>query len=202
MAEDKMVLVRNRNVGVTGYTLENGFQRRFEIGEEKRVPLEELRQLSFSSGGEYILKHCLVIEDQSALDYLNMEVEPEYFYSEDDIKKVLFEGTLDQLEDTLNFAPQGAIEILKKMAVELEVPDTRKRDMISEKTGFDVNGAINVNHILAAGEEEEETAAAQPKRKAAPITESKTAGTTQRKAAPVESSKPAPPPKNKYTIVG
>lgn len=186
MAEEKLVLVRNRNVGGTGYTLENGFHRQFEYNEEKRIPLEELRQLSYTPGGEYILKHLLVIEDKSALEYLNMEVEPEYFYSDEDIKKLLLEGTLDQLEDTLNFAPDGVLETLKKIAVELEIPDTRKRDMISEKTGFNINNAINVNHILAEGAENEPKAEAL-KRKAAPIT------STERKAAA---------PTSKYKVVG
>ena len=170
MAEEKMVVVRNRNVGGTGYALENGFHRQFEHNEIKTIPLEELRQLSYAPGGEYILKHLLVIEDKSALEYLNLQVEPEYFYSDEDIKKLLLEGTLDQLEDTLNFAPDGVIESLKKIAVDLEVPDMRKREMISKKTGFDINGAINLRHLLSNESEEAGTNEEAPKRKAAPIT--------------------------------
>ena len=103
------------------------------------------------------------------MEELDLDVELEYFYSENDIKKVLLEGNLDQLEDTLNFAPDGVIEIIKKMAVDLEIPDVRKRDMISKKTGFNINNAINVNHILAEGEEDNKTIEEKPRRKSTPI---------------------------------
>lgn len=159
MDNKKYVTVRNRNAGSTGYTLENGFHREFEYNEiKKNIPLEELQQLSWAPGGMDILKNCLVIEDQNALDYLNLEVDPEYFYTEKDIRSILADisdESLDRLEDTLNFGPDGVIELIKKIAVEEEIPDVRKRDMISEKTGFNVNTAININHILADGEDEE-----------------------------------------------
>ena len=189
MAEEKMVTVRNRNVGTTGYDLENGFHRKFEVDEVKKIPLSELRQLSYSYGGEYILKNCLVIEDKNALDYLNLQVEPEYFYSEDEVKEILLNGTLDQLEDTLNFAPAGVVEIVKKMAVELEIPDVRKRDMISEKTGFNINSAININHVLAADQFDEAPTAA-PQRKTVPL-------------KPAENGRkaPLPAPAQKYKVV-
>jgi len=166
---DKMVLVKNRNVGSTGYTFENGFHRRFEVNEEKRIPLQELMQLSWLPGGEYILKNCLIVNDKSALEALNLNVEPEYFYSEADIKKILLEGTLDQLEDTLNFAPDGVIELLKKIAVELEIPDVRKRDLIAKKTGFNITSAITVNKQLAEEDEQPKEDDNAPKRKATPI---------------------------------
>ena len=47
-----------------------------------------------------------------------MEVEPEYNYTEEDIRNLLLNGTLDQLKDFLDFAPTGAIEIAKNIAVE------------------------------------------------------------------------------------
>ena len=156
MAEERMVTVRNRNVGGTGYALDNNFKRHFEPNETKQIPLKELQELQYAPGGEYILEHCLMVDDKSALEALNMEVEPEYFYKEEDIKNLLLNGTLDQLEDTLNFAPDGVVDILKKMAVDLEVPDVRKRDMISKKTGFDINSAINVNKVLEEDDTKEE----------------------------------------------
>ena len=189
MDENKLVVVRNRNVGGTGYTLENGFHRQFEPQEIKKVPLKELIQLSYAPGGEAILKDCLLIEDKDALEALNMAVEPEYFYTEEEIKKVLLEGSLDQLEDTLNFAPDGSIEIIKKMAVDLEIPDTRKRDMITQKTGFNINNAINVRHVMAEDQPSEEEKEA-PKRKAAPIT-----------AESASPERKAPAPANKYNVV-
>lgn len=154
--EEKMVKVTNRNTGGTGYVLDGGIHRSFNPGETKTIPLSELQALQFDKGGEKILRDYLIIEDKSALEALSMEIEPEYFYTEDDIKEILLNGSLDQLEDTLNFAPKGVIDILKRLAVDLEVPDIRKRDMISEKTGLNISNAIMINHIMAEDDEPKE----------------------------------------------
>ena len=145
MIEDNtLVIVRNRNAGSTRYMLDNGVSRHFEHNEVKKIPFGELKTLTYTNGVQCILKDCLVIENEEAL-LLNLEVEPEYFYSEEEVKTILLNGTLDQLEDMLNFAPDGIIEIVKKLAISLEILDIHKRDMISEKTGFSINNAINVN---------------------------------------------------------
>jgi len=180
MAEEKMVKVRNRNAGGTGYffdTYGGQGRRYFAPNEEKWISLNELKQLSYTPGGEYILKNCLVINDKNALEALNMEVEPEYFYDEATIKDILLNGSYDQLEDTLNFAPDGVIDIIKKFAVDLEIPDVNKRKMISEKTGLSIDNAIRVNQVMAEDTSEEAKEEA-PKRKTAPVVTS----TPQRKA--------------------
>lgn len=178
--EEKMVKVTNRNTGSTGYVLDGGIHRSFSPNETKMIPLSELQALQFDKGGEKILKDYLIIEDKSALEALYIETEPEYFYTENDIKEILLNGSLDQLEDTLNFAPKGVIDIIKKVAVDLEIPDIRKRDMISEKTGLNISNAIEINHIMTEdsesveekkverkvkAEEKKEEAPAAPKRK-------------------------------------
>ena len=96
-----------------------------------------------------------------------MVVEPEYFYSDEEVKKILLEGTLEQLEDTLNFAPEGVIDLIKQLACDLEIFDVRKRDLISENTGFNISNAISIKHQLATEEVEEKKDA--PKRKTTPL---------------------------------
>ena len=165
---EQLIKVTNRNNGYVGYRiLEKNIRRRFAPGETKQIPLSELQALQFEAGGDYILKHSLVINDQDALTALNMSVEPEYFYSIEDVEKLLFEGSLDQLEDALNFAPDGVISLIKDIAVKEEISDIRKRYLIYKKTGFNVNNAINVNHIMEDDSQSELEEA--PKRKAAPI---------------------------------
>ena len=172
------VKVRNRNNGNTGYVIpDTGIRRLFTPGETKVIPMDELKALQYVDGGDYLLKNYLIIEDDKILETLNMSVEPEYFYTEDEIKKLLMEGTIDQLTDCLNFAPNGVIELLKNMAVDLEVPDTRKRSLISEKTGFNIDNAINVRRIMNADSEETATEEKAPERKAEPV---------KRTAAPVK----------------
>lgn len=187
---EKLIAIKNRNFGWTGYTIpDRNIIRRFSPGETKNVPLEELQALQWTEGGDILLKNCFLIKDQSALEALSMnDLEPEYFYTEVEIKTLMETGTLEQLEDTLNFAPEGVIEMIKNYAVKNEIPDTRKRKLISDKTGFNIDNAIRVNQIM--NEESESVVEDKAKqRKAAPIT---AAGAPERKA-------PAPNP-NKYKI--
>ena len=176
------VEVKNRNNGYTGYTLTSGVRRQFNIGETKKIDVEELKELNQMEAGEYLLRNYLIINDKPALEFLNINPEPEYWYDEPEVRQLLESGSLDQLEDCLNFAPQGVIDMVKDMAVKIEVPDTRKRKMILDKTGFSVDNAINVNKILNTEEVEE-----APK-------------TTERKAAPIAASA-EPQRKSNYTVV-
>ena len=185
--EEKMVKVTNRNTGSTGYVLDGGIHRSFNPRETKMIPLSELQALQFDKGGEKILRDYLIIEDKSALEALQMETEPEYFYTEDDVKEILLNGSLDQLEDTLNFAPKGVIDLIKKIAVDTEVPDIRKRDMITEKTGVNITNAIEMNHMLKEDEEPVEEKKAERKVK------------LDEKVSLSEGKTPAP--KRKYNVV-
>ena len=185
--EQKIISVTNRNAGWTGYTLsDTNTNRQFAPRETKKIPLEELQQLQYAPGGEYMLKNCFIINDMDALTALNMEnVEPEYFYTETEVRTLLETGTLDQLEDCLNFAPDGVIDLIKTIAVETELPDTRKRKLISEKTGLNIDNAIMVNTVMAT---EEDSAPTEVKsRKAAPINAA--SSTPTRKAEPVSKYK-------------
>ena len=170
ISTSNLVSVTNRNNGTTGYTLSNGIHRTFNLKETKKIDLEELRELSTIPGGDFLLKNYLIINDKSALDYLELNPEPEYFYTEEEIKTLLLSGSVDQLEDCLNFAPQGVIDLVKSLAIQLEIPDIRKRDLIFEKTGFNVNNAINVNKILDT-EPTDKTETETVQRKAQPINE-------------------------------
>ena len=142
------VTVTNRNNGTTGYTLTNGFRRQFAIGQSKDVDIAELKELIGIPGGEYILQNYLVIEDQAALSYLNLHTEPEYFYTEKEIKELLLQGSLEQLEDCLNFAPEGVLDLIQSIAIDIKLPDVRKRDLIFKKTGFNISNALMVNQVL------------------------------------------------------
>ena len=185
--ENEMVIVTNRNNGYTGYQIpDTGVRRNFAPGESKRISKEELMQLSYIEGGEYLLKNYLIVNNDKTLEELNISVQPEYYYTEEEIKELLTTGSLDQLEDTLNFAPDGVIEIIKDMAVKTELPDTRKRKMISEKTGFNIDNAIRVNEVMAEDQIKDEHS--EPiERKASPINIE--SDTPQRKAAPIKKYK-------------
>lgn len=155
MDDKKLVVVRNRNNGSTGYTLpDSNVKRTFAPGESKKISIEELQSLQYAPGGDYILKNLLIIEDDIALDNLNMQVEPEYFFDEKRIRELLFDNdNMDSFLDFLDFAPDGAIEIAKDIAVKEQIPDSRKRDAISKKTGFNIDKAIEINKIMTVEDE-------------------------------------------------
>lgn len=180
MDTTKMIPVQNRNNGTTGYLLpESGIYRSWAPNEEKMISLDELKKAQWVPGVDYILKNLLIIKDAEALQELNMAIEPEYMYTEKDIRELLLFGSYDEMEDFLNFAPAGCLEVAKDIAVKEEIPDSRKREMISKKTGFNIDSAIMVNRIMADGEEKVEDE--KPVRKVAPKT---TEATPARKTTP------------------
>lgn len=179
--DDDLIVVRNRNRGATGYTLDNNFHRDFNVGETKKIPFGELKQLQYAPGGARILNDYLVIENQEALDLLSMKVEPEYFYDDKTIRNLLFAGTVDEFADFLDFAPEGAIEIAKNIAIKEEIPDVRKRDMLSKKTGLNINNAIMVNHVM---DDEDGSKEEEKKERRVPVKTEETGEKTRRAAAP------------------
>lgn len=146
MNKDTLVKVRNRDSGAVLYKIPelNGLRRVFQPKETKEVPFDELKKLSYLPGGMALLKDSLVIQDDEAVAALLGEVEPEYNYTAEDIKKLLQEGTLDELLDCLDFAPEGVTDLIKVIAVELPLNDVAKRDAILEKLHFNVTNAIEI----------------------------------------------------------
>ena len=62
---------------------------------------------------------------------------------------------MEQLEDALDFAPLGVIELIKEKAVSLKLSDINKRDAIAKKTEFNVTKAINNIELEKKAEQEE-----------------------------------------------
>ena len=154
LEKDTLIKVANRDNGTVGYTIPdlNNLHRNFQPEEEKEVTMEELRKLSYLPGGEAILRDCLVIKNEEAIKELLNKVEPEYYYTEEEIKNLLLRGTLDQFMDCLDFAPIGVIDLIKDLAVKMNINDIRKREAIFEKTGFNVDSAIRINAETAEKE--------------------------------------------------
>ena len=156
LSKDTLVKVTNRGRGSVGYKIpEMGITRRYQKGEIKEVTMQELRQLSYIPGGQVLLRESLLVHDPEALKELNPDYEPEYFYTEEDIKNLLLTGSQAQFLDCLDFAPEGVIGLIKDLAVKLEINDLAKREAIYEKTGFNVTKAIMVNKESEAVVEEE-----------------------------------------------
>ena len=182
MIENNMtVKVTNRDNGSVGYSVPDlGIHRTFQPKESKEISAEELRKLSYLPGGDVIIKDYLIIHNEELLKELLGEVEPEYYYSEDEVKTLLLSGSLEQLQDCLDFAPNGVIDLIKSLAVSLKIDNVSKRKAIQEKTGFNVTRAIEINEET---EEEETSKENNQGRRAAPIS-TKKEDAPQRRSAP------------------
>lgn len=194
LENNTMIKVTNRDNGSVGYTIPdmNNLHRKFQSGESKEVSMEELRRLSWIPGGQYIIENLLVIENKEAQQELLPSVEPEYNYTREDVEDLLSKGSLEQVQDCLDFAPQGVVNLVKEVAVETELNDIQKREAILAATGFNVSKAIEINKESA--KTEEAAAAAPSGRRTAPMKTTTETGdkvtTGVRRATP------------KYNIVG
>lgn len=202
MVQDKeMISVINRNSGYAGYPVpdsNNGLWRKFAPGETKKIEAEELRKLMFIPGGDVMLKDYLVILNQELVEELLGDVEPEYFYTSKEIEALLKNGSLDQLDDCLTFAPEGVIEMVKVIAVSMKLNDMDKRELIYKKTGYNVHNVITNNKLVEKAEAE--TGVKKPEAKVR-----KAAVPGQETSTPVQSVQPETPQRKasapKYKVV-
>lgn len=152
--DNTLIKVTNRDNGSVGYTIPDlgNLRRDFQSGETKEITMNEIRKLSYIPGGFTLLEDYLIIHNEEAVKEILGEVEPEYHYAEPEIRDLLLFGSLDALKDCLDFAPEGTVNLVKKLAVDLKINDISKRQAILEATGFNVNSAVMVNE--ATSEEE------------------------------------------------
>jgi len=148
----KTYLVTNRSAGLVGYAIpEMGIKsREFQPGETKKISAEELVNLSYIPGGSALMKDYLQIADEEVREELIGKTEPEYNMSIEDVKKLVLNGSMDEWLDCLDFAPEGIIDLIKSLSVELPLTDTLKMDAFKKKKGFDIARAIRAKEEEAA----------------------------------------------------
>ena len=141
------VRVENRANAIVCYRVpESKVIRRFVPREVKEIEMGELRQAIQIPGTRRLIESDLIIHSGEAVNELLPNAEPEYFYNKEDVNFLLEKGTLDQLKDALDFAPDGVIDLIKEQAVKTELNDMRKREAILEATHFNVTKAIEIRH--------------------------------------------------------
>lgn len=157
---DKKFIVTNRSASRLHYSVpELGIKSRdFMPGESKQISYAELEGLSFIPGGKKLIREYLLIQDVPARNEFVGHVEPEYNMTGAEVQELILHGSLDEWLDALDFAPEGVIDLIKTLSVELPLTDTRKMEAFKEKKGSDL-----ARMIRAKQEEEAERAAAQAK---------------------------------------
>ena len=138
-----MYNVKNRSSSVVVYSIpESNLRRTFAPGESKRIPFSELEKLTYQPGGRELIANFLQIMEEEVTQDLNIHREPEYNMSEDQVRDLILNGSLDAFLDALDFAPIGVIDLIKSLSVSLPITDFQKRQALLKKTGFDVDKAI------------------------------------------------------------
>lgn len=183
--KNEIVKITNRYDGRVGYSIPEmgNLRRSFASGETKEVTMDELRKLSYLPGGQALLDRYFVVSNEQAVTELVGDVEPEYYYTDEDVKRLLLTGSLDELKDCLDFAPKGVIELVKKYAVELKINDISKRQAIKAATGFNVDMAVYIN------EETSEERIEEKKERRVATKKAETTTTGRRTAAPTSKYK-------------
>jgi len=169
MSDIKTVEIINRATHSVGYTIQDtGVHRSFNPGEVKRLPLDELKQLAWTTGGQRILDRYLIIPDAAAREEIfgTSEVEPEYYYSKEDVENIVMNGTLEQLEDCLTFGSDGVKKLVIEVAFENKLPDINKRKLILEKTSYNLDNMIRLDEENNEGADVAADKVTAPKRKA------------------------------------
>ena len=176
------VLVVNRAACSVSYNIpelhvERSFRPLGQTGDRMMVSREELKALSYLHGGKILLDKYLMIEYAGLQEELGIVVEPEYTYTLEEIRELLTTGTEAQLEDCLNFAPAGVLDLLKREAIAIRLDSHKKRNLISEKMGINLEAMIKNDIIIKSSEQTTTEAPTATTRKAAPV---------KRKSTPVK----------------
>ena len=157
----KIYNVKNRSASVVVVRIpELGIRREFQPGETIKMTFNELEKFSFQPGGRELMANFLQIMEDEVNDSLGVPREEEYYMNEQQIIELLKNGPIDQFKDCLDFAPMGVIELVKRFAVELPLTDTVKIRALRDKTGFDVEKALDNKAAEVAPETQPEPVAA------------------------------------------
>lgn len=134
--------IKNRSASTVVYSIpEMNVRRRFAPGEIKTVSKEEIESLIYQPGGLYLLQNSLQMTRSDA-EQFNIQLEKEYFLSEEGVQDLILHGSREEFFDALDFAPRGVIGLIKDYAVSLPMTDLAKIEALKDKTGFDVLAAI------------------------------------------------------------
>lgn len=148
--DDEKIKIRNLCDHVVCYSVTDGPRRELAPNQSIVVTAGELRQLNSEYGGSMLLRDYIQVQnDELANEFgFNVEETPEYQWSREDVDRALTEEPIEVLEDALDFAPRGIVDLIINRSVAIELPDNRKREVIFEKTGKDITKMIELSRVI------------------------------------------------------
>jgi len=150
--EEQYVQVQNLTGQTVAYRInEDNLRRAFGPYETKQIAYTELKKLYYQPGGPNLIQNFLRIEDKNiALEFGVSEdsFEHEYSWTRDKIDQILTQGSLDELHDALDFAPEGIVDTIIDRALILRINDVNKRQLIQQCTGKNIDKMIETQMQL------------------------------------------------------
>lgn len=139
--------VTNRSDGNVVYSLPEFNKRRlFSVGETKEISDKELESLFQAAGGMELIKDYLLVDDKEWVKQHWADVPIEYFWGEEEITNCLLHDSLDLFSETIDYAPDGVLDIMKRISWQLPLSDLNKVNVMREhpRLGFDVQAAVEI----------------------------------------------------------
>jgi len=100
-----------------------------------------------------LIRDYLLLQDMDVREEFCGNTEPEYNMTAADVQELILHGSMDEWLDCLDFAPEGVLDLIKQLSIELPLTDTRKMDAYKKKTGTDLGKLIQI-HAEEIAEEE------------------------------------------------
>jgi len=158
--------------------------RTFNPGELKILTFHEIYQLANHPGGMYLLVNNLQIRDNKVRQAIGLPVDPEYLYTEEDAKKLVIEGSKEQILDALEFGPLGLASMIKHFAI-VYVDSSDKINF------FNRLFTMNILELRDGLEREDDTQTKPGKRRASTtVAEEEIVKKRERKTQPLKPSEP------------
>jgi hypothetical protein len=176
------VKVWSMSAGIITYTLADPqVTRTWRPNELKILTFHELYQLANHPGGIVLLRERLQIRDNKVREALQLPLDPEFLYTEEDAKNLAISGTEEQILDALEFGPLGLASMIKHHAI-------LNANSLDRVNFFNTLFSMNIQELRnSAGKTEEEPAPTTPKRRAQK-TESSEESPKKRKSQPLKPS--------------
>lgn len=160
LKDTTLVPVRNMVDHKVVYTIPE-LNRRvvFEPFQEKKVPAGELRALNYAAGGEVLLHNYICVKSNDLREEFNIPSDQvEYDWTLEDIHRILedLNTPIEELEDALDFAPDGIRELIVDSAVNWKIPDSNRRKIISKMTGVNIDKKIEFLEMVNGDTEQDQ----------------------------------------------
>lgn len=138
LTDESLIEVVNEYGGEVSYVTEKT-RRVFPPSGVRKVPFTELKELILERGYvEAFERGILVVKDERAREALGLQPLSDYNLDESGIRKILIDGTEEELEDYLQYTSDGGIEKIVRVAIEIPLSSLRKINLIKAYSGKDI----------------------------------------------------------------